>query len=246
MRLLREVLGDQLARAVQPTPPIIVHRADHQLGPVDVIDRSARLLCPGLQLLHRLDVVFRLDEIIQHHAVGDFAGQFHHLWAGRPDVDRHVARPFTPVNHVQLDTVDMHVLTVKGHRLGVEKTPHYFYHLAHGRQRAFPVDAYIRRQRVPPRADPADHPVGGEVIEGQKGGGDQGRVARPVVDHARSNLDPLGRCSESGHRYDGITHQPRFSLPYGFEPPFLGIPDILDPVRDRMGVLKIECNSLRH
>src|SRR3989475_6790891 len=53
-------------------------------------------------------VVGRRHEVVQQHAVGDLAGQLHHLHAGRTDHDRHALAPALLVHVVEFDPVEVH------------------------------------------------------------------------------------------------------------------------------------------
>ena len=89
VRLLPEVLGEQLAGPVQcerrgPRPasrrPAGAGRCPRTAAPA----RAA----PACQRVQRLPVVGRPDHVVEDHAVADLPGQLHHLHARRPDVDR--------------------------------------------------------------------------------------------------------------------------------------------------------------
>ncbi len=106
-----------------------------------------------------------------------------------------------------------------------------------GRPRSMPT---LRRQRIPPRAESAEDPPGGEVVERRERAGQAGGVARPDVDHAGADLDPLGGRGERCHRDDGVAHEPAVRLPHGAEAGRLGLADVLDTVADRVGVLQVQ------
>jgi hypothetical protein len=79
--------------------------------------RPAGALGARGEVLDRLLVVGRRDEVVQHDPVGDLAGELHHLHAGRADVDRHVLRAPLLVDVVELDPVEVDELAVEGDRL---------------------------------------------------------------------------------------------------------------------------------
>ena len=81
MRLLAEVLRDHQPGAVEGRLPVAVDAAHDELRAVDVVDRAAGPRRAALQRLERLGVVGRVDEVVEHDAVGDLAGQLHHLHA---------------------------------------------------------------------------------------------------------------------------------------------------------------------
>ena len=83
-------------------------------------------------------------------------------------------------------------------------------------------------------------PPRGEVVEGRERRGEQPDVARPVVDHARADPDPLGDGGEGGHRDRRLADEPALGLPDGFEAGGLGELRVPHPVADRMLVLQVE------
>ena len=99
-------------RAVDRGLAILVHRADDELRPVDVVQAAAGTGCADLQLLHRFDVVLGRHAVVEDSAIGNLAGQLHHLGAGCADHDFHIARLAPAVDHVQLDAVERVELTL--------------------------------------------------------------------------------------------------------------------------------------
>ena len=86
-------------------------------------------------MLHGPVVVGGRDQVVEHGAVGDLAGQLHHLHAGGADVDRDVLGPALLVHVVELDPVEVHELAVEGDGLVGQQGPHRLDDLAHGGQR---------------------------------------------------------------------------------------------------------------
>jgi len=92
-------------------------------------------------------------------------------------------------------------------------------------------------QWLPPGTDAEDYPAGCQVVERRERGGQASRVAGPTVDDARADPDGLGASGEGGHGDHGVANQTGISLPDRFEAPLLGVLDVADGVRNRMGVL---------
>ena len=69
---------------------------------------------------------------------------------------------------------------------------------------------------------------GAEVVERRERAGEAGGVARPDVDDAGADLDPLGGRGERGHRHDGVADEPAVGLPHGVEAGRLGLTHVLD------------------
>ena len=159
VRLLAEVLRHELARAVERDRAVGVERADDELRPVDVVDGAAGARGALGERRHRLAVVAGPDEVVEQHAVADLAGERHHLHRGRADVDRDVLRRAVAVDDVDLDVVEVHELAVEGDALHREQPPRRLDRLAHRLERVAAVDADLRRERLPPRADPELDPA---------------------------------------------------------------------------------------
>ncbi len=217
MRLLRQVLGEQLAGGINGFVVVVIHRANDELRAVYVFERASCFACAFLQQLHGFIVVLRWDAIVEQHAIANLARHLHHLVAGGADHDGHMARLAPPVNDIQLDLIDVMEFAVESDALHVEQAAQNDDGLAHGSQRLAALDAHVARQRIPPGADAADDAVGSQVIQRQEGGRQQPDVARPVVDDARANLEALGYRGVSSHGHNRIAHQPRLCLPDGFE-----------------------------
>ena len=90
VRLLAEILGDQLASAIQCATAILVQRADYQLRAVDRFNTTACFLSSNAEVFHCFAVVSRRHEIVQQHAVRYLARELHHLHSGSADVDRDI------------------------------------------------------------------------------------------------------------------------------------------------------------
>ena len=95
------------------------------------------------------------------------------------------------MDDVDLDVVEVDELAVVGDALHREQAAGRLDRLAHRLERLAAVDADLRRERVPPGADPELDPPGGEVVERREGRGEQADVARPVVDDAGADA----RCA---------------------------------------------------
>src|SRR5580704_7614651 len=93
---------------------------------------------------------------------------------------------------VELDPVEVDVGPAEGDGLVVQEGAHDGGDLAHDGQRVITDDPDLAGQRVPPRAQPADDPTRGEVVEGGEGRGQDGRVARPDAGDTGADLHPLG------------------------------------------------------
>ena len=110
--------------------------------------------------------------------------------------------------------------------------------------RAAAVDPDLRRERVPPRADPEHDPPGREVVERREGRREQADVARPVVHDARADPDPLGDGRERGHRDGRLADEAALGLPDGLEAALLGELRVAHAVADRVLVLEVERYSV--
>src|SRR5574341_2662120 len=89
--------------------------------------------------------------------------------------------PFNPFYVVEF--------AVKSDALHPQQSPHHLDRLTHGLHWFLALDADVLRERVPPRADSADDSIRREIIERQKGRGEQTDVARPVVDDAAADFN---------------------------------------------------------
>ena len=246
MWLLAEVLGDHQAGHVKCGLAVLVHAAHHELGPVDVFPLAAGLVGALGECLDGGLVVVGGDQVVQHHAVGDLAGEFHHLHAGGTEVDRHVLRAALLVHVVEFHTVELHELAVHGDGLVREQAAHRGDDLAHRTQGLGPRDSDLGRQGVPPCADPEDDATGCQVIKRRERGCEAGRVACPAVDDARADLDRVGDRGERRHRHDGIAHESAVGLPHGLEPLLFGVLGVLHALGNGMGVLKVNGSRARH
>jgi len=135
------------------------------------------------------------------------------------------------MHHVQPDAVHLMELAVEGDFLHGQQLAQHGDGLAHGQQRLAALDAHLAGQRVPPRADAADHPVRRQVVQGQEGGGQQADVAGPVVDDAAADLELGGVGGEGSHGHDGVAHQAALGLPHRLEALGLGVLGQLDAFR---------------
>ena len=75
-----------------------------------------------------------------------------------------ITRLAAAMHDIQLDTIHMMKLAMKGNIFHCQKTTHDLNCLAHGGQRLAAFNAHITRQRVPPCTDATDHTVGGKVV----------------------------------------------------------------------------------
>src|SRR5262249_29253586 len=107
VRLLPEVLSDELTRVVQRLRAILVERADDELWPVDLFDIAARPSGAGLQMLHSLSVVDRRYEIVEKHPVRNLSRQLHHLHTRRTNVDRNVFWRAAAMHDIDFDILDL-------------------------------------------------------------------------------------------------------------------------------------------
>ena len=73
MGLLAQILGDEQTGAVEGGLAVVVDRANHELGPIDVVDGAADLVGPDGQMLQGLPVVVGRHQVVEHHPVGDLA-----------------------------------------------------------------------------------------------------------------------------------------------------------------------------
>ena len=159
-----------------------------------------------------------------------------------PMYDRHVLGPALLVHVVELDAVEVHELAVEGDGLVARAGPAPTVDdLAHRPQRL------VARRRRPCAASgshhapmPEDHPAGREVVEGGERRGEERGVAHPHADHARAELDALGRGAERGQRHGRLAHQPALGLPHRLEAGGLGGLRVAHAVADRVRVLQVE------
>ena len=243
MRLLPQILGQQLPRTVQRRLLVLMHRAHDQLRAVDLIQAAPRPLRANFQPLQRHMVIVRRHTVVQHRPVRDLPRQLHHLRPRRADHDRHIARRLPPVHHIQFNPVHLVKLALECDILHRQQPPRDLHRLPHRLQRPAPADAHILRQRVPPRAHTADHAVRRQVVQRQKSGCQQPDIARPVIDNARPDLNPLRDRSERRHRHNRVPHQPAFRLPNRLKPLLLRVAHMLHSLTDRMFILQIKCNA---
>src|SRR5439155_17537752 len=108
----------------------------------------------------------------EHHAIGDFACQFHHSHVGRPYIDGYVARLAAPVHDVELYAIYMMEFAMEGDTLHPEQALHDFDGLAHRFERLFAFDAHLSGERIPPRAEATDDAIGSKVVECQESRGE--------------------------------------------------------------------------
>ncbi len=162
-------------------------------------------------------VVRRPDQVVEDDAVADLAGQLHHLHAGGADVDRHVLRARSPctMSISMSSTSTNSPWNVTRSIARSRRTVSTVSRMA--RSGCDRVDADLRGQRVPPRADAEDHPAGRQVVERGERRGQQADVAGPVVHHAGADLDPLGHRRVRRHRHRRLADQPALRLPHGLE-----------------------------
>ncbi len=97
MRLLREVLRNQLLRGLHGAVVIMIYRAHDQLRTIYVCQSAPGFFRANFNVLQGFVIICWRHAIIERHAIGDFARQFHHTHMRRANVDRHVARFATPV-----------------------------------------------------------------------------------------------------------------------------------------------------
>ncbi len=148
------------------------------------------------------------------------------------------------MHDVDLDLVDVHELAVVRDPLHREQPARDVDGLAHRLDRMAALNSDLRGKRVPPRAEPELDPARGEVVEGREGRGEEPDVARPCVDDARADCDPLRRRCVRGHRNRCLAHEPALSLPDGLEAAFLRHPRVAHAVADGVLVLKVERYSI--
>jgi hypothetical protein len=96
------------------------------------------------------------------------------------------------VHVVEFDAVEVDVESVERHGLVGEQSAHGVDDLAHHAQRLVTVDADLRRQRIPPRAEPQIIRPGARSSSVENVLASRRRVARPDVDHTRADLDAVG------------------------------------------------------
>jgi hypothetical protein len=201
---------------------------------------TARTLRAGRERRHRGLVVLGTDEVVEQDAVADLARHLHHLHAGGADVDGDALRRAVAVDDVDLDVVEVHELPVEGDVLHREQPACGLDSLAHAEERTSAVDADLRRQRLPPRADAELDPSRREVVQRRERRREQADVARPRVDDAGADADPLGDGGERRHRHRRLAHEAALGLPHGLEAGALCEDGVLHAVPNRMLVLEIE------
>ncbi len=117
------------------------------------------------------------------------------------------------MDDVDLDVVEVDEVAVVGDALHREQAPRRLDGLAHRLERVVPVHADLRRERLPPGAEPELDPAGREVVERRERRGEEADVARPGVDDARADADPLGHGRVGGHRHGRLADEPALGLP---------------------------------
>ncbi len=119
-----EVLRHEQAGGVERRVAVVVHRAHHELRPVDVVERAPHARGTLGQCGERTLVVRRRHEVVEERAVADLARQLHHLQTGGADHDRHLLGSSLLVHVVELDAVEVHELAVERHGLVGEQRAH--------------------------------------------------------------------------------------------------------------------------
>ena len=104
-----------------------------------------------------------------------------------------------------------------GDALHRQQAPRRLDGLAHRLERLAAVDADLRRERLPPGAEPEHDAARRQVVERRERRREQADVARPGVDDARADPDPLRHRGVGGHRHGRLAHEPALRLPDGLE-----------------------------
>ncbi len=144
------------------------------------------------------------------------------------------------VHDVDLDVGDVDELAVERDVLHRDQPAKHLDVLAHRPQRPLAPDADLRRERVPPGADPQQDPSGRQVVEGDERRRHEADVSRPAVHDPRTDPDLRGGRGERGHRNRRLPDETALGLPHGLEPELLGPTDVSDPVPDGVLVLQVE------
>src|SRR5712692_3537071 len=110
VRLLAEILSDQLASIVQCSRTVLVQRANHELGTIDLLEGATRALGTGAKMFHRFAVVSGRHQIVEQDSVGYLACKLHHLHSSRADVNWNLLGQTVTVNDVDLDVFDLNEL----------------------------------------------------------------------------------------------------------------------------------------
>ena len=75
------------------------------------------------------------------------------------------------MNYVQFDSLHGMEFAVEGNAFHIEQSAQQLDRLAHCGQRFPPLNTDVFGKWVPPGADSTDHTPGGQVVQGQEGGG---------------------------------------------------------------------------
>ncbi len=67
------------------------------------------------------------------------------------------------MHNIQFNIMYTHKFALESHPFHRQQIAHYRHHFAHRQQRLGALNAHIRRQRIPPCADPANNPIWGKV-----------------------------------------------------------------------------------
>ena len=95
------------------------------------------------------------------------------------------------LRELELDTVEVHHLTVEGHLLVVEEPAHDRDDLAHHPKRLVACDPDLGGKRVPPGTEAGDHPTGGEVVDVKVGRCNGDEAVRRSLEAAAYRASPL-------------------------------------------------------
>ncbi|CAB4810213.1 unannotated protein [freshwater metagenome] len=143
------------------------------------------------------------------------------------------------VDVVELNAVEMHIVTIERDGFVIQQGAHNSDDLAHDGERPKSLDANFRCEWIPPCAESADVAAWREVVECAECARKPRRIACPTIDNTRSDLDAIGCRAKRSHGHNGVAHESTIGLPHGIKPFVLGIADQFDSLGNGVGVLQI-------
>ncbi len=167
---------------------VVIHRADNQpRTPSRSSTRRPEAFAPLSSSSSARSLSYsKRHAVVQHHPIGDFAGQFHHRIAGRANHSsgtcRGSRRPCTTSSSIPSI---MHRTPRETSRAShIQQAAHGQHGLLHCLQRFPAFDAHVLCQRAPPSAPILRMMRPARSSSVRNVAGQQADVARPVVDDA--------------------------------------------------------------
>ena len=132
MWLLSQILGKQFAGGIDRPIMVMIHRTNHQLRTVNIIEGSTGFAGPVLQQFEGAIVIIWRHAVIHYRTIGNLTGHLHHLITSGADHNLHIAWLTPTVNHIQLNSIDMMEFAMEGHPFHIEQSSQHLHRLTHG------------------------------------------------------------------------------------------------------------------